>query len=124
MSNPLSCPPDPETETGGGVTLLDFVLVLSGSWALPCAVESAVGRRGWYFAAALFAGSVGGIFWAWYCKRFEWLIHERLCGAGGGPERHPGYLRLQVVYLVVLVLSILLQYALYGVLGFILRAVG
>jgi hypothetical protein len=107
-------PPGPETKLVGRFTLLDLFLILSGSWALPFAV-TAVGRRSWYFAA-LFAGSVGGIFWACYCRRFEQFLHERLCGTEAGPKRQPNYAQFLIVYLVVLVLSSLLQYALYRIL--------
>jgi hypothetical protein len=123
-SEPSGCSPDRETETGGCVTLLDFVLMVSGAWALPCAVKAAVGRESWLVTAALVAGSAGGILWAWYCKRFEWFLHERLCGVGSGPQRHIGYRQLQVMYLGVLVLSVLLQYALYRALCLMLRAGG
>ena len=123
-SDPSGCSPDPETETGGGVTLLDFVLMVSGTWALPCAVKAAVGRESWLMTIALVAGGAGGILWAWYCKRFEWFLHERLCEVGSGPRRPIGYRHLQVVYLGVLVLSVLLQYALYRALCLVLRAGG
>jgi len=104
----------------GGVTLFDLVLIISGGWALPYAVVAALGTQSAWRVPAYLAGGVGGLFWGWYCKKFEWFAYKKILEQKGKPVTASSlpFTTALGIYLGVLGLSLLLQYALYRIIRF------
>ena len=105
-------------KTESRLTLPDLVLIMSGGWALPFAVEATFGRPSrWRYVAYLFGG-VLGLLWGWYCKRAEWFVYRWLFrDLSVGPlGRAPSVPRALGIYVGVLMSSMALQYAVYRVL--------
>ena len=100
-----------------GVTLLDLILMMSGAWGIPFAVEGALGRESRWRFVGYVSGGVLGLFWAWYCKKAGWFLHRVLLDepAGNTPLSVVASMSL---YVGVLLSSTLLQYALYRCLRF------
>jgi hypothetical protein len=107
------------TEPHNGVTLLDLVLAISGSWAIPQAVISVLGRDSRWLVLAFVATAATCIPWVWYCRK----LIRAMGGALFGGRPHPPSVAAGVgVYLAVLAISLLLQFAIFRGLQFALRA--
>ena len=112
--------PDQGDLLHGGFTLIDLFAAICGGWAIPFAVMSSLGfSSGWRFPAYV-AGSVLGLFWAWWCKVIEWHIHTwRLSRESGGPSR-PTTAASVVVTLCVVAAGVLVPYGLYRAIRLVL----
>ena len=109
----------------GSVTLFDLVLMISGGWAIPYAVMAAMGSQTAWRVPAYLAGGVGGLFWGWYCKKFGCFVYKRLLEQKGKPVSTAAlpFTTGLGIYLCVLGLTLLLQYALYRIIRIALEIV-
>jgi len=108
-----------ETERAG-VTLSDLILMISGGWALPYAVMAAMGSQSPWRIPAYVVGGVGGLFWGWYFHRMGPFLYKKAREQKGMPATTPPSTTIFGIYLGVLTLSFLLQYALYRLIRFAL----
>ena len=116
MTAVSSDPPSSQDVGHGGVTLLDLLVAISGSWAIPLAVLNTLGdHSAWRFPAYLVGGLVG-LLWAWYSRGVEYVIRKVL--QIDNPALSVGV----AVFLFVVALGLLVQYGLYRLLRLALGA--
>jgi len=113
----------PHHEGHSGVTLLDLVLMMSGSWALPSAVEASMGHETVWRIPSVLVAAISCLFWGWYCGRLVRVIYRRVfANTPVLTNRRTKTVGL-AAYVWVLVLSVALQYSLYRAIRFLLTFV-
>lgn len=104
----------------GGVGLSDLILMISGGWALPYAVMAVMGNQSPWRIPAYLIGGVGGLLWGWYFRVLGPFLYRKLHGQQGTSPATPPFPTIFGIYLGMLSLSFLLQYALYRLIRFAL----
>jgi hypothetical protein len=113
----------PHDEGHGGVTLLDLVLMISGSWALPAAVQWGIGNETIWLFPAYLVGAASGFFGGWYCRRLLRLMYRQVFADTPVLANRRTKTVAMAAYVSVLILGLALQYSLYRAIRFLLTFV-